>query len=45
MSLKHLRAGPPDGLSVTKVLLCSLPRASGQNLPIFPNLETNKYRR
>ena len=45
MGLKHPRAGHPDGLSVTKLQLCrlcSLRRASRQNLPIFPNLGKKK---
>ena len=52
MGLKHPRAGHPDGLSVTKLQLCrlcSLRRASRQNLPIFPNLgkkkKSEEYRR
>ena len=44
MGLKYLRAGPQTD-SVTKVWLCrcySSQRASGQNLPFFPNLEKKK---
>ena len=41
MGLKHPRAGPQTD-SVMNVWLCrccSSQRASGQNLPFFPNLE------
>lgn len=47
MGLKDPSAAHPDRLSVTKVWLGILRRASGENLPFFPTLEeinTEEYR-